>query len=394
MSAWLAGPGRGRLALAVVVTVVAVATLVMLVRSGPAGKRVVAHFASAVGVYPGSDVRVLGVKIGEVMSVTPQGRTVRLEIRYDEQYDIPADVQALIVPPSVVSDRYVQLAPAYTSGPVLADGADLPLARTSVPIELDQIYRSLDELNRALGPNGVNADGSLSRLVATGRANMEGNGEHLHQTLDGLSQALSTLAKGRGDLFGTVANLQQFTTMLAQSDAQVRTFNSQLASVAEQLSAEGEELTQALRRLSAALADVKTFVQENRAELKSSVEALTDITAVLVRQQKAMIDALDVAPLALSNLSLAYNPRSGTTDTRNNATGPYDAASYLCSLLTNALPAKQVPPKCFELAKLLSGAKLPAGGQLTPGLPGLPSLPGNSTLPGDPTLGGILKVVP
>ena len=51
-------------------------------------------------------------------------------------------------------------------------------------------------------------DGALSDLVATGRANLEGNGANLHDTLDGLSQALSTLADGRQDLFGIVANLQ------------------------------------------------------------------------------------------------------------------------------------------------------------------------------------------
>src|SRR5262249_23625138 len=68
-----------------------------------------ADFTSAVGVHDGSDVRVLGVKIGRVVSVRPEGQTVRVEMRYDSRYPIPADVRAVIVPPSVVSDRYVQL---------------------------------------------------------------------------------------------------------------------------------------------------------------------------------------------------------------------------------------------------------------------------------------------
>ena len=52
---------------------------------------------------------------------------------------------------------------------------------------------------------------------------------------------------------------------------------------------------------------------------------------------------LDVAPLALSNLNLAYNARSGTLDTRDDAMGPYDPASYVCSLIVDLAPTSQVP---------------------------------------------------
>lgn len=338
---------------------IALASILALILSASpaqaAGNTLYADFDAAIGVYPGSDVRVLGVKIGEVISVTPMGRKVRIHMRYDSEQKIPADAQALIVPPSVVSDRYIQLAPAYLDGPVLANGAQV--TKTSVPLELDDIYRALDQLNRDLGPEGANADGALSRLIETGRANLEGNGENLNQTLDGLSKALSTLSNGRDDLFGSVANLQQFTTMLARNDEQVRVFNNQLASVARQLAAEGEELALALRKLSAALAELTTFVRDNRAALAGNVEALVDVTNVLVRQQQAMIDVLDVAPLALSNLQLSYNPSSGTTDTRDNVTGPHHTAAFLCSLMVNVLPTQEVPLQCFELAKLLDGAR-------------------------------------
>jgi len=306
-----------------------------------------ADFPVAVGVHPGSDVRVLGVKVGEITEVVPMGDKVRLYMRYNNY--LPKDVTAIIVPPSIVSDRYVQLAPPYTGGPVLPDRAHV--TRTGVPMELDDVYRALDRLNRDLGPEGANKDGALSRLIATGRANLEGNGENLNLTLDNASKALSTLASGRRDLFASVANLQQFTTMLARNDEQVRAFNQTLSSVAQQLAADAGELELALRKLSQALAEVATFVRENRAQLASNVEALVDITNVLVRQQQAMIDVLDVAPLALSNLALSYNPLTGTTDTRNNATGPHNAAAYICSLMVNVLPAPEVPKQCFDLAK-------------------------------------------
>jgi phospholipid/cholesterol/gamma-HCH transport system substrate-binding protein len=408
---------RWRRPIAVATTVLlAVAAGIVVWRHGAPQRQVVAYFTRAVGVFPGSDVRVLGVRIGEVVAVTPHGRTVRVTMRYDPEIDIPADAQAIIVPPSVVSDRYVQLTPAYTGGTVLNDGAELPVSRTASPMEIDDIYQALDEFNRALGPQGANADGALSNLVATGRANLEGNGANLHDTLDGLSKALTTLADGRQDLFGSVANLQRFTTALARSDQQVRAFNQQLADVAEQLAGEGDELAAALRNLATALAEVTTFVRQNRAQLSSNVAALADITGILVRQQKAVIQILDVAPLALSNLNLAYNPRSGTLDTRDNALGPYDPASFACSLMVDQLPVAQIPAKCFALAQTLQAGHLPMTDQLRkllklpPALPG-PAAPTTGTAPpagspptsptaplpagpgilNDPTLGGILR---
>jgi phospholipid/cholesterol/gamma-HCH transport system substrate-binding protein len=317
----------------------------------PPHRTLSAVFPSVVGIHPGSDVRVLGVKVGEVTSVLPQGRTVLVQMRYDASLKVPAEAKAVIVPPSVVSDRYLQLAPAYTGGDALADGARLPLGQTVVPIELDEIYAALDKLNIALGPKGANQKGALADLVHVGAANMAGNGENLHDTLDGLSKALNTLSEGRQDLFGTVQNLQQFTTMLAQSDNVVREFNARMAQVSEQLAAEGDELAAAVRNLARALGDITTFVQANREELKQNVAALADLTGVLVRQQRALIEVLDVAPLALSNLNLSYNPASGTTDTRDNAMGPYDPAQFVCKLLAESVPAAQLPPVCGVLPK-------------------------------------------
>jgi phospholipid/cholesterol/gamma-HCH transport system substrate-binding protein len=395
---------------AAILAVVALVALTVVLPAGSPTRRIVAHFASTVGIHEGSDVRVLGVKVGEVVSVRPEGRTVRVELRYDPRYPVPADAMAAIIPPSVVSDRYVQLLPAYAGGPTLADGADLPLARTAVPLELDDIYRSLDEFNKALGPNGANKTGALSNLVGTGAANLKGNGQNLATTLDGFSKTLGTLSDGKDDLFGSVVNLQQFVTALAESDAQVKLFNQQLATTSEQLAGESDDLAATLRNLATALADITGFVRDNREALKSNVDGLTDLTGILVRQQQAIINVLNVAPLALSNLNLAYNARSGTLDTRDDAMGPYDPASYVCSLIVDLVPVNQVPKECLALAQSLNASKLPLSNQLRKllGLPPAPSSPGGTPpgtpgagqpgVPGpqapgsssDPTLGGIL----
>jgi phospholipid/cholesterol/gamma-HCH transport system substrate-binding protein len=328
-------PAGRRLLGAVAAVAVLAATAGCGVFGGNDTNTLSARFDRAVGVYEQSDVRVLGVKIGSVTAIVPEGDSVRVDMEYDAEYQIPADAQAVVVAPSIVSDRYVQLTPAYTEGPVLADGSTLDLDRTDVPLELDEIYASLDSLNLALGPNGANKDGALSDLLAVSAENLDGNGELLGATLEDFSRMVETLSDERGNLFGTISNLQEFTTTIANSDNVVRAFNRDLADVADQLAGEREDLARAVRLLGIALGDVAVFVRENRESLTTNVTELAEVTRVLVDQKVALEEFLDTAPGALSNLQLAYNPASGTLDTRDN--GPAQAEAMplivLCPIL-------------------------------------------------------------
>lgn len=352
-------------------------------------KTLVAEFDRAVGLYEKSDVRVLGVRIGEVTRIEPQGDKVRVEMAYDEEYDIPAEAQALVVAPSIVSDRDVQLTPVFQGGATLPDGATLGLDRTAVPVELDQIYESLDELNRALGPKGANQDGALSDLLEVGADNLQGNGALLNSTLKDFATLVSTVSEQRGDLFATVANLQDFTTTIASSDQTVRAFNRDLAAVAEQLAGERQDLATAVKQLSVALGEVATFVRENKTALTANVSDLADVTGVLVKQRKALEEFLDVSPTALSNLQLAYNPETGTLDTRDN--GPAQAEANPIGAICNVLLTLDLDAAlCEQLAGALPPP--PGGGGAAPGLPTLPAPPALPSAPvvRDMTLGGIL----
>ncbi|SSC22817.1 Virulence factor Mce protein, partial [Klenkia terrae] len=303
----------------------------------PAGQiRVTAWFGQTVGLYTGSDVRVLGIDVGEITDVVPMGDRVRVDMLVDEQYAIPADADAVILAPSLVADRYVQFAPVYSGGERMADGAEVPLERTATPVELDQVYGALDDLSVALGPTGANADGALSDLVDVGAANLDGNGQALNTTLTGFSQAVRTLAENRDDLFGSLDNLQTFTTALATIDSQVGQFNTNLAAVAEQLAGEREDLASAISLLSSALGQVATFVQQNTALLTTNVDRLSAVTLTLVQQRQALAQVLDVAPAAIGNLAHAYNPDYGTLDTRDNSLGSQNADVVVCQLLGQA----------------------------------------------------------
>jgi virulence factor Mce-like protein len=302
-------------ALSAVVVLVGVGALWWVFRDLGA-TQITAYFRETVGVYPGSDVRLLGVRVGTVDSVTPAGTQVKVAMTLDDGVSVPATADAVIVSPSVVSDRYVQLTPAYTGGPVMADGAVIPVGYTATPVELDQLYASLDQLTTALGPTGANSDGALSDLLNTAAANLSGNGQALGTLIDQLGAATRTLSGSDDNLFGTVDNLQQFTTTLKNNDAQLRAAVTQLDQVTGFLAADRENLAAALNELATALDQVRGFIQNNRARLTSNVNKLASITQVLVNQRASLSEALRVFPLAAQNLGNAISPATHTLNGR------------------------------------------------------------------------------
>jgi len=376
-----------KLLVPLVVAALVVAALVAFVFTGGHQKTLTADFPRTVSLYQGSDVRVLGVPIGKVDSVTPSGTQVIVTMHYDPQVQIPAGAKAVIVSPSVVGDRFVQLTPAYTGGPVLADGATLQENRTAVPLELDQIYSSLDDLTTALGPNGANKKGALTDLLDTTAANFGGQGAKFHRTIQNFGRLSGTLADNKDNLFGSVRELEGFVHTLARNDRTVRQFNQTLAGVSSMLKGERGDLAASLHHLGIAMRQVSGFVRDNRAILGKNITGLDQVTAILVKQRSALAETLRDAPLALNNLALTYNPQAGTLDTRANMVEighqiTSDPATFLCGILDQANQGGQA---CNAVQKLLAKQRPAAlaghGGQTGGATPDRM----------DPTLGGLVE---
>ncbi|MFE0025700.1 MCE family protein [Amycolatopsis sp. NPDC059021] len=300
---------------AVLLALVVVAGLWWLF-SGNGNHHVTAYFSRAVGVYAGSDVRVLGVRIGQVDSVIPRGEQVEVGMTVDGSVGIAADTTVLVIAPSVVADRYVQFAKLARGGPRLADNAVISRNRTGTPVELDQLYGSLDTLAKALGPKGANSGGALSDLLHTGARNLGGNGKSFNESVRNFAELARTLAGNSSDLFGTVDELQKFTTMLATNDRQVSDVNRQLAQISDTLAKNKGELTGALKGLGGALGDIQAFIRDNRAQIKSNVDKLAVTTKTLVDKRASLAELLDTAPLAASNVINAVDPATGTLQGR------------------------------------------------------------------------------
>jgi virulence factor Mce-like protein len=312
---------RDRLVLGAGVLIVAAALIaggVLVYQATHKTTQVTAYFSEAIGVYPGSTIRVLGVPVGTVDAVQPQGTRVKVTMTVNSGVAVPADAKAVVVAASVVSDRYVQLTPAYTGGPQLADNAVIPASRTAVPVEVDQIYTSINRLSQALGPNGLNKNGALSELVKTGAANLTGNGANLHAMITQFGALSKTLGDNSGNLFATIIYLQRFTSMLKANDGQVHAAEQQLADVSGFLASDRADLGAALHELSIALGQVQGFIANNRGLIQSNVTKLAAITSLLAGEKASLSEALDNVPLAADNVVNAYDSTNHTLDGRGD----------------------------------------------------------------------------
>lgn len=275
-----------------------------------------AEFDSAVGLYPGSDVQVLGVPVGRVLAVDPVGGKVRVRMEIDEGQKVAADTGAVIIAPTLVSDRYVQLTEPWVSGEALEDGDQI--TTTAVPVEIDEMYKSLVDVGQQLGPEGANRNGALSDLLEVLAANLDGQGAGINRMITEFSEASATVSGFDDDFFATVKSLDTLNSTLLAHDSGVAGANKQLAVVARYLAEDRTNLSSAITELGEAMALLEDFVKENRAAIRKSVDGLRGPTQVLVDQRASLEEAVRTIPLALQNFINTYDPGSNTLSGRGN----------------------------------------------------------------------------
>jgi phospholipid/cholesterol/gamma-HCH transport system substrate-binding protein len=326
-------------ALATLAAVSLLAGFAIVLFGGGRTMSVTALFPQSVSLYPQDEVRMLGVPIGTVDSVEPAADHVVVRMSYDADYSLPADASAAIVAPTLVGIRYVQLGPAYTGGPTLADGATIPMERTGVPLEWDEIRAELNELAVTLGPDNAQAlPGSLARALDTTSANLGGNGTAVRDTIRDVSALLTTLSTGREDLFGTVKNLQTLVRTLRDSDQAVGRFNVQLAEVSGVLAENRQALGTALSTLEEATPLIEGFIRDNRARLTTNVEGLNGVAETLADNRQGLADVLLRAPSAISNFYNIIDERNGPVTAALGTTIFRDPGAFLCGAGAGLIP--------------------------------------------------------
>ena len=314
-------------------------------------KTINAVFPTATGIYPGDDVRVSGVKVGTIKAIEPQGTQTMLVLDVDRDVPVPADAKAVIVAQNLVAARYVQLTPAYRNnvGPKMADDAVIPLDRTAIPVEWDEVKEQLTRLATDLGPQSGVSGTSVSRFIDSAANALDGNGDKLRQTITELAGVSRVLANGSGNVVDIIKNLQNFITTLRDSNEQVVMFQNRLATLTSVIDGNRSDLDAALKNLSVAIVDIQRFVAGSRDQTSEQLHRLTNVTTNLLDNKMEIENLLHIAPNALTNAYNIYNPSSGSAVGQfvlNNFSNPTE---FVCGAI-GAIENTTAP----ETAKLCS----------------------------------------
>jgi len=340
------------LALGTALVAVLIAGLVFALGHGNSATRttMTAYFENANGIYPGDDVRILGVRVGKIETIQPEPKRVKITFWVDDKYNVPADAKAVIVAPSLVTARAVQLDPAYTGGPVMADGAFIAQDRTAVPVEYDDLRAQLGKLTDMLQPTQPGGVSTLGSLINTAADNLRGQGADIRDTVIKLSQALSTLGDHSGDVFGTVKNLAVLVSALQDSSDLLRQLNGNLAAVTGLLANDPNEVGSAVADLNTAITDVRSFVADHREALGTTAEKLAGITQAVGESIDDVKQALHIFPTTLQNFTNIYQPAQGALSGSLAGTNFNNPIQFICGAIQAAsrLNAEQSAKLCVQ----------------------------------------------
>jgi phospholipid/cholesterol/gamma-HCH transport system substrate-binding protein len=236
-----------------------------------------ARFSRAVQVFPGNSVRVLGVTVGRVTDVENVEGAAEVTLRIDDpSIKLPEDVQATIVPVSLLGERYIQLFPAYEGGAEFTTDV-IDLERTSVPAEQDELLRGLQDYFGALDPDKVSA------FVTDAATILEANGEGLNRLIEEGSSVIGTLSDKRDSLAGLIRQLNRLTvTLSTRQDALARVINS-YNTVGHALTDNRAALEGTIDGLNQAASELAALLLVNRDPLGADIRTLTTSLRTLSR---------------------------------------------------------------------------------------------------------------
>ena len=241
--------------------------------------RVDVELARAHNLFAGSPVKVLGVKVGAVERLrSPAGSDAAVAtVRIDPGVEIPEDVTATLVQGTVLGERFIQLDPPYTSGPTLASGATVPLERTSVPAEFDELLSSLETFLEGLPPEEV--DRFLRNVAET----LAGQGERLGETLATTSEAVEHLRENDEELVELLVGVADLSETLGRRDAELRALLRDYAQLTGTLAGERDTIDLALSETARLLVELEDLLAEQGERLGANVEVLTRVGRTLDR---------------------------------------------------------------------------------------------------------------
>ena len=206
----------------------------------PEGYRFHVRFTEATQLAQQADVRISGVPVGKVVKLElGPGGTTDATIELDERYaPIPRDARAILRQKTLLGETYVELTPGNRRSGMLPEGGVLPRGQVQRTVELDEIFRSLDEETRR----------DFQVWMQSAAAALRGRGQDFNDFL--------------GNLAPFETNTSELLKILNRQEPAVRSFVRDTGAVFDAFSRDGPALTSLIRNSNAVF---RTVAERNEA---------------------------------------------------------------------------------------------------------------------------------
>ncbi len=258
-----------------------------------------ARFTDATLLLPNDDVRIAGVRVGQVKDVKiVDKRQAEVEFEVDAGRTLPAGVTAQIKFRNLVGQRYVALGEGENSGgKTLAPGGTIPLERTTPALDLTELFNGFKPLFTALDPDDVN---KLSYEVIQV---LQGEGGTVESLLSHTASLATTIADKDQVIGEVIDNLNSVLDTVNAHTPQLNDLIVKLQQLVSGLAADRKPIGDAIESLGNLAQTTSGLLGEVREPLKNDISALGTLTQQLNKNEPELEHFIQFLPTKVSTLT-------------------------------------------------------------------------------------------
>jgi phospholipid/cholesterol/gamma-HCH transport system substrate-binding protein len=248
-------------------------------------------------VVKGDDIRIAGVKVGTVKKVEIADRTRALvTFSVQDTTALSEATRADIRYRNLVGQRYISLSNEIGESAKLAEGATIPLARTSPALDLTVLFNGFKPLFEALTPSDIN---QLSYEIVQV---FQGEGGTLEGLLSHTASVTSTLADRDQIISALIDNLNEVLDHLGSRDDQLNRLITTFRTFVGGLKDDRQAILGSLDQISTLSVETADLVDGIREPFVEDVKQLRAVAENLDRNKAELDRALQVLPIKLEKV--------------------------------------------------------------------------------------------
>lgn len=290
-----------KLTVFIVTTVLVTAVLAFSIANMNLGATTVysARFADATQLLPGDDVRIAGVRVGQIDEVRVVDRRIaEVDFEVSSGRELPAGVIAKIQYRNLIGQRYLELNRGTGAGQgKLHPGDTIPIEQTKPAVDLTMLFNGFKPLFRALSPDDVN---KLSYEIVQV---LQGEGGTVESLLKHTASLTNTIAAKDAVIGSVITNLNEVLDTVNQRTPQLNNLITRLQQVVSGLASDREPIGEAIESLGTLAGTTSGLLADAREPLKKDVAALGDLVGNLNENEPLVEHFIQFLPKKTTTLS-------------------------------------------------------------------------------------------